>query len=187
METWRTLFEQYRTLPRRMAEAYKRKLPPCVDIDDLEQCGLIGLMEAAKRFDSGRHVRFATYAGRRIHGAMVDGIRSMDWATRLSRQRGEKITELMSMESAVAESADGRVTVADMFESHEALPGTDLADAEEFDYLTRGLPARHRRILGWYYADDLSPKEIGHRLGLTPSRFFQILAECKRWIGTRAE
>lgn len=183
---WRKLFEQYRLLPRRMAVAYSRRLPACVDVDDLEQWGLIGLMEAARRFDPDRDVRFTTFAGRRIHGAMVDGIRSMDWAPRLSRNRGEKITKLVSLETIIADGKNP-VSLEDTLESHEPQPGRDAENADEVGNLLRGLRKHHREIFETYYVQDHSSKDLAESLGLTQSRIFQILGQCRGILRERLE
>ena len=53
-----------------------------VEVDDLIQAGMIGLLEAASRFSSDRGASFETYAGIRIRGAMIDALRKLDWAPR---------------------------------------------------------------------------------------------------------
>lgn len=60
----------------------KRNLPPSVQADDMLQAGTIGLMNAAKRFDSSRGANFSTYAGIRIRGAIMDEVRTSDWTPR---------------------------------------------------------------------------------------------------------
>lgn len=68
-------------------------LPPYVDHDDLLQEGIIGLLDAAARFDDSRGLRFVTYAQHRIYGALVDHLRSMAWTTRSARSRKRLIEE----------------------------------------------------------------------------------------------
>jgi RNA polymerase sigma factor for flagellar operon FliA len=63
------------------------RVPPHVDVDDLIQVGVIGLLQSADRFDSQRGVKFQTYANRRIQGAMLDYLRSLDWRPRSARAR----------------------------------------------------------------------------------------------------
>jgi RNA polymerase sigma factor for flagellar operon FliA len=59
----------------------------CVELADLVSAGVFGLVDAIAAFDPGRGVRFATYAGPRIRGAMLDDLREQDWAPRLVRRR----------------------------------------------------------------------------------------------------
>ncbi len=76
---------------RRIAERMHSSLPKQVDIDDLIQQGYLGLVESIERFDPTRNVKFETFSGRRIFGAMRDYLRSIDPMPRLSRIREKKI------------------------------------------------------------------------------------------------
>jgi RNA polymerase sigma factor for flagellar operon FliA len=63
------------------------KLPPHVDLNDLEGAAVIGLLDAADRYDPARGVSFKTYAEQRIRGAVLDSLRKQDWAPRILRQK----------------------------------------------------------------------------------------------------
>src|SRR4030066_1723087 len=63
------------------------KLPRTVDIMDLENYAYIGLIDAIKKFDLNRDIKFETYANYRIKGAIIDGIRKQDWLSRSQRSR----------------------------------------------------------------------------------------------------
>lgn len=69
-------------LVRRIAYHLAGRLPPQVEIDDLVQAGMMGLIEAAQQYANGRGASFETYAGIRIRGAMLDALRKLDWAPR---------------------------------------------------------------------------------------------------------
>lgn len=76
-------------LVRRHAELVKRiayhlagRLPSSVEVADLIQAGMLGLLEAAANYTSDRGASFETYAGIRIRGAMLDALRKLDWAPR---------------------------------------------------------------------------------------------------------
>jgi RNA polymerase sigma factor for flagellar operon FliA len=58
------------------------KLPPSVEADDLHSAGVMGLIDAAQKYDAGREARFRTYAELRVRGAMLDYLRSLSWAPR---------------------------------------------------------------------------------------------------------
>lgn len=62
-----------------------------VDIDDLRQYGMIGVIDAIDRYDPARGVKFETYATRRIRGAILDALRSVDWAPRALRPAARQI------------------------------------------------------------------------------------------------
>jgi RNA polymerase sigma factor FliA len=72
-------------LARRMAAS----MPNSIDIGDLVQDGMIGLIDAAHRFDEGRGIKFETFAERRVRGAMIDALRRDAWPRGVRRQRRE--------------------------------------------------------------------------------------------------
>src|SRR5919204_5032229 len=72
-------------LARRMAST----MPHSIDLSDLVQDGVIGLIDAAERFDEGRGIKFETFAERRIRGAMIDALRKDAWPRGVRRVRRE--------------------------------------------------------------------------------------------------
>jgi RNA polymerase sigma factor for flagellar operon FliA len=72
-------------LARRMAAS----MPNSIDIGDLMQDGVLGLIDAAHRFDEGRGIKFETFAERRVRGAMIDALRRDAWPRGVRRQRRE--------------------------------------------------------------------------------------------------
>lgn len=98
--------DQYIPLVRRLAHHLIAKLPASVQIDDLIQAGLIGLMDAITRFEEGQGAQFETYASQRIRGSMLDELRSADWMPRGVRQAQRKIeTATMKAEQKLGRSA----------------------------------------------------------------------------------
>lgn len=73
-------------LVKKLAYHLVARLPASVEVDDLIQAGLIGLMEAARHFDPAAGVQFETYATQRIRGAMLDELREADWLPRQLRR-----------------------------------------------------------------------------------------------------
>src|SRR6476660_4212361 len=73
------------SLARRMAAS----MPNSIDIGDLVQDGVLGLIDAANRFDEGRNIKFETFAERRVRGAMIDALRKDAWPRGVRRQRRE--------------------------------------------------------------------------------------------------
>lgn len=71
---------------RRHALALQVRLPPSVELDDLIQAGMLGLLDAFDRYESGQGATFATYASQRVRGAMIDELRSRDWLPRSVRR-----------------------------------------------------------------------------------------------------
>jgi RNA polymerase sigma factor for flagellar operon FliA len=66
-------------------------MPHSIDIGDLVQDGVLGLMDAANRFDETRGIKFETFAMNRIRGAMVDSLRELDWVPRSVRHKARQI------------------------------------------------------------------------------------------------
>jgi len=85
------LLEQHLPLIQRVVERIARRLPAEVDPGDLMQEGVFGLMHAIDRFDPERGVRFSTFATQSINSAVLDYLRSIDWAPRLARSRSRKL------------------------------------------------------------------------------------------------
>lgn len=79
------LMEHYMPLVKRCATRMHSRLPASVQLDDLISAGVFGLAEAVEAYDIDRPVQFTTFSGRRIHGSMVDELRSMDWIPRQVR------------------------------------------------------------------------------------------------------
>jgi RNA polymerase sigma factor for flagellar operon FliA len=76
------LVRKHADLVKRIAYHLAGRLPPQVEVDDLVQAGMMGLLEAAQNYATGRGASFETFAGIRIRGAMLDALRKLDWAPR---------------------------------------------------------------------------------------------------------
>lgn len=80
------MLTKHATLVKKLAYQLKAKLPPSVEIDDLIQAGMIGLLDAINRYEDTHGAQFETYAVQRIRGAMLDELRSCDWLPRSIRK-----------------------------------------------------------------------------------------------------
>lgn len=89
------LLQQHAELVKRIAYHVAARLPPSVDVDDLIQAGVIGLIEASRHYNGERGASFETYAGIRIRGAMMDELRRGDWAPRSVHRRHREISGAM--------------------------------------------------------------------------------------------
>lgn len=103
------LMVHYQGIVRQIAQRISRKLPQQVEVDDLVQCGMLGLRDAIQAFDMARKVKFETYCIRRIRGAIFDGLRTLTWAPRDIRraastlQRAAEEIQMLSGHSPSAE------------------------------------------------------------------------------------
>lgn len=87
------LVREYLPLVKRIAYHLMTRLPASVEVDDLIQAGLMGLLDAVERFDDGQGAHFETYATQRIRGAMLDELREADWASRNVRKAARQIEQ----------------------------------------------------------------------------------------------
>jgi len=83
---------RHASLVKRIAFHLLNRLPPTVQVDDLIQAGMVGLLEAAGNFNSGMGASFETFAGIRIRGAMIDEIRRSDWTPRSVHRKFRAVT-----------------------------------------------------------------------------------------------
>ena len=98
--------ERYAPLVKRIAHHLLLRMPASVQIDDLVQSGMIGLLEAAKKYDISKGASFETYAGIRIRGSMLDEVRKGDWAPRSVHRKSRKVAEaIKSIEARTGKDA----------------------------------------------------------------------------------
>ena len=90
------LLTEHAPLVKRLAHHMKAKLPASVEVDDLVQAGMIGLLDAINRYEEEHGAQFETYAVLRIRGAMLDELRNSDWLPRSVRQNMRKVEVAMS-------------------------------------------------------------------------------------------
>lgn len=82
---------EYAPLVKRLAHQMMTKLPYSVQIDDIIQAGMMGLLDAASRYDEFHGAQFETYATQRIRGSMLDELRQADWLPRSLRRDMRRI------------------------------------------------------------------------------------------------
>ncbi|WP_083000369.1 RNA polymerase sigma factor FliA [Halomonas sp. GT] len=87
------LLTQYMPLVRRQALTLQVRLPASIELDDLIQAGMVGLLEALGRFDATQGATFATFASQRIRGAMMDELRTRDWLPRSVRRSARAVDD----------------------------------------------------------------------------------------------
>ncbi len=85
------IVHKYLHLVKYVAGRISVNLPPNVEINDLINDGILGLIDAIEKYDDARGVKFETYAITRINGAILDALRSLDWVPRAVRQRAREL------------------------------------------------------------------------------------------------
>ncbi len=83
----------YAYLVKRIAHHMMARMPSSIQVEDLIQAGMVGLLEAEQKYDVGRGASFETYAGIRIRGAIVDEMRRGDWAPRSVHRNSRRVAE----------------------------------------------------------------------------------------------
>ncbi len=141
---------RYASLVKRIAYHIMSRLPPSVQVDDLIQAGMIGLLEAARNYDAGQGASFETYAGIRIRGAMLDEIRKGDWAPRSVHRKARQ--------------------VADAVREVENATGRDAKDHEVAKLLGMSLDEYHKTLQDASGCRLLSFEEMGMSEDAVPSR-----------------
>lgn len=118
------LVSQNAPLVKRIAYHLMSRLPPSVQVEDLIQAGMIGLLEAARQFDANQGASFETYAGIRIRGAMLDELRRYDWTPRSVHRKAREVAEAIRI--------------------IEARTGRDARDSEVAEYLGLSMAGYHQ-------------------------------------------
>lgn len=127
---------QYAPLVKRIAHHMMAKLPASVEIDDIIQTGMIGLLDAVNRYEESHGAQFETYAAQRIRGSILDGLRQADWLPRSFRR------DLRRIETAVGklEQRLGRAPSEQELATEMGLPLTDyqkmLQDARGYQLIS---------------------------------------------------
>lgn len=164
----------YLPVVHRVARRVHRKVPPNVLLDDLIAAGTVGLLDALRRFDGNRDVRFEWYLYVRIRGAILDELRKLDWLSR--RQRAAVTSQSADEVSIVAfdelserhqdEARTGGANPAELTEQH--LDGLALARA------VASLPEREGKIVAMHYYQGCELKEIAKVLQVSDARVSQL-------------
>lgn len=84
---------QHAPLVKRIAYHLLSRLPDSIQVDDLIQAGMLGLLEAIKNYDASQGASFDTYAGIRIRGAMLDEVRRSDWTPRSVHKKSRMVSD----------------------------------------------------------------------------------------------
>jgi RNA polymerase sigma factor for flagellar operon FliA len=190
------------SLVKAIAIRVHESLPVHVDLDDLVHAGVLGLFDAASKYNPDKQVVFQSYAKHRVKGAILDSLRQLDWASRDLRKRQKQLDsvthDLMTRLGRTPTEAEIAETVGlgiDLVSASSLRPDPDNSAPIEFpaapdlqpdnicarrqmrSALTgamKCLPERYQKVVLLYYTDEMTMKEIGHVLGVNESRVSQI-------------
>jgi RNA polymerase sigma factor for flagellar operon FliA len=195
---------QYAPLVKYVAGRLRTRMPDSVEQDDLVSDGVLGLMDAIERFEPARGLSFQTFAVPRIRGAIIDGMRSMDFVPRSVRDKLRVVHRAqVSLEQKLGRTPDDTEVASEVgipvqqlrdlsrqaSSNHANLDDFDLADelsqaadhrVEQGDVnaslmrVVHQLVERDQVIIALYYFEGLTLAEIGQVLGVTESRVSQV-------------
>lgn len=150
-----------------------RRVPPTVTRDDLASAGSLALVLAARSYDPATGVPFARYASLRIRGALVDALRSMDWASRGARQRVRELQHTTEQLTGALGRPPSRQEIASAM-------GTDLHAVEET------LGDASRTVLSLDVNDGVSIADLVVDRDRTPEQAL-LAAERVQWLAAAVD
>lgn len=191
-------------MARRIAKRVARRLPRSISVDDLIAAAMIGLTEAADRFDETRGEPFVAFAEKRIRGAVLDELRRADFLSRRNRVTASRVRAVIERLEHVTGRRPDELEIAqtlgvsvEYYREHllmltqlsfvdvttcpmasiEDQPEEQTATAELKSKLHRALgelPPRDASLLTLYYLEDKGYAEIGALVGISESRVCQL-------------
>jgi RNA polymerase sigma factor for flagellar operon FliA len=118
------VIHRYIHLVKYVAGRISVNLPPNVELNDLINDGVVGLIDAIEKYDDERGVKFETYAITRIHGAIIDALRALDWVPRAIRQKARELERTQhQLEAELGEQPSDDEVAARMGISKRELEG----------------------------------------------------------------
>ena len=147
------LVQRFAPLVKRIAYHLMARLPSSVQVDDLVQNGMMGLLDAISRFEAGMGAQFETYAAQRVRGAMLDGLRENDWLPRSLRRDFRRIEEAIAqleqqygrapaekeLAAALGMSLGEYQKMLQDTRGHQLISFEDMVEEGEEDFLERHL------------------------------------------------
>lgn len=180
--------KKFAPLVKRIAYHLMAKLPASVQVDDLIQAGLIGLMDAAEHYDDTQGAQFETYAVQRIRGSMLDELRQADWLPRTARKSLRQIEAIINQLEQKNHRAPNEAEVAKEMNlvlsdyqqmlldarGHQLLYYEDLRDADDGDFFERHVAGNTNDPLQML-EDDGFRKVLIDAIGMLPEREKQMM------------
>lgn len=173
-------------LVRRIAHHLAARLPASVEIDDLIQAGMIGLLEASRSYDAEQGASFETYASIRIRGSMIDEIRRGDWVPRsVHRRARDAAAAIRRIEQSTGRAAAANEVAAamdmplpdymklmeDASRGHVLSLESRIEDHGELDTIAKGGPNPQQMLERREFG-----RELGKAIGQLPEREQLVLS-----------
>lgn len=201
------LLVRFAPLVKRVVAHLRSQVSATFSLEDFEQIGLLGLLEAIRRYGGEPDEQFESYAFKRIRGAILDELRRLDWRPRQLRQashalnrqarelynrlgrnpRDSELAQAMGISQeelrqlSYAQQAEEMQCLDDWLSAGGQEPSDDMSREETRLALKQALATlkpRQQMLLALYYEHDLNMKEIAAVLDLTESRVCQLHKEC---------
>ena len=189
-EDRKQLVEEHLYLVNILAKKMRKKLPRYIDFDyeDLVGYGYVGLVDAGIKFDESKGYKFNTYANARIKGAIIDGMRKMDWMTQGLRRQKSEIEKPISLDK----------NIFDKKNNEEYTKTIDVEDKKENIHdrlLVKQFLMRMLMHLEWKrycslymrFIEGYKEKEIAEMLGVSTSRISQLTKDARMIMGRMLE
>jgi len=186
------LLKRFAPLVRHVVERVAATLPKNVDHEDLYSAGVLGLLDAHAKFDTGKGVKFETYAVWRIKGAVLDQLRALDWVSRSMRRKARNldgVTRLLDQKLGRAASEDEvarelRMSRRDFYRLLDHVRGAVLVSLDE----TRAGEDQDSATLADHLADpnavDLEARLADEQMRRVMLRTLDQLPEQERLVVT---
>jgi RNA polymerase sigma factor for flagellar operon FliA len=143
--------EKYAPLVKRIAHHMMARLPASVELDDIIQAGMVGLLDAVARYEETQGAQFETYAVQRIRGAILDELRGSDWLPRSARKDMRRIEAAISTLEQTNGKPPGEKEIADYLKlplpeyqrmlndarGHQILYYEDFTDSDSEQFVER--------------------------------------------------
>lgn len=187
-ESRNTLIVTHLPKVKYIADRIAAKLPPSVERDDLYGAGVVGLIDAVDRFDASRGIAFTTFAEMRVRGAILDNLRSLDWASRSTRRRAREVQAAYAeVENNLGRPATDEevaahmnIPLAEFREALQEINGLKITNLDDRDEETGLSPADFVADNSFSQLDELEKKQMRQLIALSveklPERERQVVA-----------
>lgn len=161
-----------------MARRLVSQIPPHIERGDLVSAGVLGLIDAIRKYDPSRDNQFKTYAEFRIRGAMLDEVRSYDWVSKTIRQKTRRL--------GIQDSFLHRQILEVYEDWQSSKPKTpyhgliQLMQTRQLEKAIEALPKRQKWAITLYYFKELNMKEIGKEISVTESAISLLLTQARK-------